>query len=84
MDTITVCLVGDDRARAYPVVYRGNAEINWDGEPCRLPVALVTVDDDTEAFIAEHPEHGWCSVHDRAVRELDPPTINDRRLNAAL
>jgi hypothetical protein len=81
METITACLLGDDRERAYPVTYLGVADLpGWGGD---TSVALVRVGDDREALIGQHPEYGWCSVHTEFCRDFEPP-IDQHRLEAAL
>lgn len=88
MEQITVCLIGDDRERSYPVAYLGTADFpQWEREDksaCvgELAVALVT-DGDREALIANHPDYGWCSVGNEFCRDFDPPLDEDRLKRAS-
>lgn len=86
MERITVCLIGDDRERTYPVTYRGVADFpRWqreDGQPVgEVAVALVQ-EQDHEVLIAEHPDYGWCSAGNEFCRDF-APAIYQARLEAA-
>lgn len=89
--SITVCLLGDDRERSYDVTWYGRAEdIRSRGEDDLhdVPVALVRSDrQDGESIVYRHPVHGWTSLWDASCRSLVPvggyPEMTDERLNAA-
>lgn len=80
-ETITLCLLGDDQERSYPVAYRGIADIpDYGGE---VPVALVT-DSGREHLIAQHPDYGWCSVGQETFCRDFQPRVDQDRLKRAL
>ena len=81
--TITVCLIGDDRAREYRVTWEGTAEFS-EG---RMPAALLR-HQEREALVCQHPEHGWCSVGGGWCRDFEAspgyPEMTDERLEEAV
>lgn len=83
MENITLCLLGDDRERNYAVTYEGTADItNFDGECLGdRPVALIR-NQESEALILHHPEHGWCSAGNASCRDFQP-ALDQARLEAA-
>ena len=88
MDEITVCLVGDDRERSYPVAWLGTADVSVpDHYSAETEFALIRVGEDRETAVYKHPEYGWVSLHDAAVRDCIPadgfPAMTDARLGAA-
>lgn len=89
IENITVCLLGDDRERSYPVVYTGEADFpRWEreaGDSCvgTIPVALITIDEGREALIAQHPDFGWCSVGTEFCRDFDPE-VDQERISRAI
>lgn len=87
--SITVCLLGDDRAREYPVAWMGTGDVSEHGGPFRgeCRVALVTTDQDREVVIYEHPEYGWTSLNTSGIRDVQPaegyPAMSYDRLEDA-
>lgn len=90
MTQITICLIGDDRERTYPVTYMGLADFpRWEcsGKDGRwlvgeTEVALIQQEEGREALIAHHPDYGWCSVAGESCRDFQPP-LDQARLEAA-
>ena len=85
-EQITVCLIGDDRKRTYPVTYSGTADFpRWErdngGIVGEIPVALVQ-EQDHEHLVAQHPDYGWCSVGTESCRDFNP-AIDHVRLEEA-
>lgn len=83
---ITVCLIGDDRPRTFPVSYFGTADVtDFDGERLgEVPVALVVdpYNGYREALVVAHPEYGWVSMGDASCRGFEPE-IDSVRLEEA-
>lgn len=84
MKQITLCLVGDDRERTYPVTWFGTADFFSVGE---VETALIQ-HQESEALVYRHPEYGWISAHDAGCRDFSPaegyPPMTNERLEDAL
>lgn len=83
---IEVCLTGDDRLRDYAVRYCGKADFpRWqrdDGSAVGTVNVALVADGGREVLVAEHPDHGWCSVGSETCRDFEPK-IDTARLEAA-
>ena len=81
---ITVCLLGDERAREYPVTYYGIAKVDTPEDYTFHAVAMVLTSEEPrrEALVVSLPRKGWQSVHDMRCHDFYPP-IDQARLEAA-
>ena len=83
--TITLCLLGDDRERTYPVLWLGWGEVGFPVNPERR-VAII-VDHEREKVVYKHPRYGWISLNAESLRDTRPsrgyPALTDERLEAA-
>jgi hypothetical protein len=85
---ITVCLIGDDRERTYPVSWLGTADFpRWERADNSVCVGMILTalvrSQGQEHLIAQHPDYGWCSVGAETCRNFEP-AIDKERLQQAL
>jgi hypothetical protein len=70
-ETITVCLIGDDREREYDVAWLGWGEVGDESTCADRRLALVTSDSlVAEALVYRVGRGEWCSVNTLSIRDL--------------